>query len=162
MARKPEIDSIDRKILGIIQEDCTLSVQQLAERVGLSANPCWRRVKRLEAEGVIRKRVAILNAEVLGLAMTVFVSIRTSRHDVAWLETFAAAMSRIPEIVEAHRMSGDVDYLLKIVVEDVAHYDRVYRRLITIVPGLSDVSSAFSMESLKYGVAIDLSTIAER
>jgi Lrp/AsnC family transcriptional regulator len=151
---------MDRRLLGIIQEDCTLSVQQLGERVGLSANPCWRRVKRLEAEGVIRKRVALIDPEKVGLGLTAFVTIRTNRHDLAWLESFAAALARIPEIVEAHRMSGDVDYLLKIMVEDIAHYDGVYRRLITAVPGLSDVSSTFSMERLKSGTALDLTLLA--
>ncbi len=151
---------MDRRLLGIIQEDCTLSVQQLGERVGLSANPCWRRLKRLEAEGVIRKRVALIDPEKVGLGLTAFVTIRTNRHDLAWLESFAAALARIPEIVEAHRMSGDVDYLLKIMVEDIAHYDGVYRRLITAVPGLSDVSSTFSMERLKSGTALDLTLLA--
>jgi Lrp/AsnC family transcriptional regulator len=160
MAAKVTLDPIDRRLLGIIQEDCTLSVQQLGERVGLSANPCWRRVKRLEAEGVIRKRVALIDPEKVGLGLTAFVTIRTIRHDLAWLESFAAALARIPEIVEAHRMSGDVDYLLKIMVEDIAHYDGVYRRLITAVPGLSDVSSTFSMERLKSGTALDLTLLA--
>jgi Lrp/AsnC family transcriptional regulator len=159
MPEKPELDSIDRKILGIVQEDCTLSIQQLADHVGLSANPCWRRLKRLEAEGVIRGRVALLDPEALGLAMTVFVAIRTNRHDLAWLDTFAAAMGRIPEIVEAHRMSGEVDYLLKVLVADMAHYDQVYRRLIAAVPGMSDVSSSFSMERLKYGTQVPLSAV---
>jgi Lrp/AsnC family transcriptional regulator len=160
MAVKVALDSMDRRLLGIIQEDCTLSVQQLGERVGLSANPCWRRLKRLEAEGVIRKRVALIDPEKVGLGLTAFVTIRTNRHDLAWLESFAAALARIPEIVEAHRMSGDVDYLLKIMVEDIAHYDGVYRRLITAVPGLSDVSSTFSMERLKSGTALDLTLLA--
>ncbi|HEY2048394.1 MAG TPA: Lrp/AsnC family transcriptional regulator [Caulobacteraceae bacterium] len=160
MAQFPDLDPIDRKILGIIQRDCTLSVQQLAERVGLSANPCWRRLKRLEAEGVIRARVAVLDPEALGLSLTAFVAIRTNRHEAAWLEAFAAAVGRIPEIVEAHRMSGEIDYLLKILVADMAHYDRVYRRLTADVPGLIDVSSTFSMERLKSGAPVDVSTLA--
>ncbi|MBV8684277.1 MAG: Lrp/AsnC family transcriptional regulator [Caulobacteraceae bacterium] len=159
MAKIADLDSIDRKILGIIQEDCTLSVQQLAERVGLSANPCWRRVKRLEAEGVIRSRVAVLDPQALGLALTAFVAIRTNRHDADWLAAFAAAVARIPEIVEAHRMSGDVDYMLKVLVADIAHYDRVYRRLIAAVPGLIDVSSTFSMERLKSGPQVDVTAL---
>jgi Lrp/AsnC family transcriptional regulator len=159
MAHRPVLDSIDRRILGIIQQDCTLSVQQLAERVGLSANPCWRRLKRLESEGVIRARVAVLDPEALGLSLTAFVAIRTNRHEAAWLEAFAAAVARIPEIVDAHRMSGEVDYLLKILVADMAHYDRVYRRLIADVPGLIDVSSTFSMERLKSGAPIDVTAL---
>lgn len=158
--RSIELDPIDRRILGIVQEDATISIQQLAERVGLSANPCWRRLKRLEAGGVIRARVALVDQDAVDLPMTVFVAIRTNRHDVEWLEAFAAAVLRIPEILEAHRMSGDVDYLLKIIARDVAHYDRIYRKLITAAPGLSDVSSSFSMERLKSTTRIDLATVA--
>jgi Lrp/AsnC family transcriptional regulator len=159
MAKIIDIDPIDRRILGIVQEDASLSIQQLAERVGLSANPCWRRLKRLEAEGVIRARVALVDQDAVDLPMSVFVFIRTNRHDVAWLDGFAAAVARIPEIVEAHRMSGDVDYLLKIIARDVAHYDRIYRKLITAAPGLSDVSSSFSMERLKATTRIDLTAL---
>lgn len=159
MTKNVELDPIDRRLLGILQEDCTPTVQQLSERVDLSANPVWRRIKRLEAEGVIQRRVALVSQEAVGLPMTVFVSIKTNRHDLAWLDSLAAAMDRIPEIVEAHRMSGDIDYLLKILVQDVGHYDRVYRRLITAVPGLSDVSSSFSMERLKSTTAIDLTPV---
>ena len=159
MAASVDLDPIDRRLLGILQEDCSLTVQQISDAVGLSPNPVWRRIKRLESEGVIERRVALISPEAVGLPMTVFVSIKTSRHDVAWLDSLAAAMSRIPEIVEAHRMSGDIDYLLKILVRDVGHYDRVYRKLITAVPGLSDVSSSFSMERLKSTTAIDLAAI---
>jgi len=143
-----EIDSIDRAILRELQADASRSVQEIAEGVGLSQTPCWRRIKRLEASGVIERRVALLCPEKLGFGLTVFVSVRTNRHDDDWLERFATAVRRIPEIVEIHRMSGDVDYLLKVMVRDIAEYDRIYKKLISAID-LSDVSSSFSMESIK-------------
>jgi Lrp/AsnC family transcriptional regulator len=160
MTNKLEIDAIDKRILGILQQDATLSIQQIGERVGLSTNPCWRRIKRMEDAGVIERRVALLNPSMLGLATTVFVTIRTNRHDPEWLESFANGIARIPEILECHRMSGDIDYLLKIAVQDISHYDRVYQQLIKSVSGLSDVSSTFSMERLKYGTALDPATFS--
>jgi Lrp/AsnC family transcriptional regulator len=153
-----ELDSIDRLILLSLQEDATLSMHALSEKVGLSPNPVWRRIKRLEEEGVIARRVAVLNLDRLGLGLTTFVAIRTSQHEAGWLETFARAVRSIPEIIECHRMSGDVDYFLKVVVRDMAHYDRVYKALISAVPGLSDVSSTFSMERLKETSRIDPAT----
>lgn len=144
-----KLDFKDRAILEILQRDATLSIQEIGDRVALSANPCWRRIRHMEEAGIIERRVAVVNAPALGLAMTVFVSIRISTHDKAWLERFGAAIRTIPEIVECHRMSGDVDYLLKMLVRDIQHYDRVYQRLISEVPGLSDVSSTFSMEQMK-------------
>ena len=136
-----------------------MPVQQIADQVGLSVNPCWRRIKRLEEDGVIERRVALVNAAAVGLGMTAFVTIRTNQHNQTWLEGFARGVQRIPEIIECHRMSGDIDYLLKIVVRDIAHYDRVYQKLIAEVPGLSDVSSTFSMERLKHGVKLDLQSL---
>jgi Lrp/AsnC family transcriptional regulator len=160
MAKKIDIDSTDRRILSVLQQDVTLSIQQIGERVGLSANPCWRRIKRMEDAGLIERRVALLNSAMVGLATTVFVTIRTNRHDPEWLESFAVGIARIPEILECHRMSGDIDYLLKIAARDIAHYDKVYQLLIQSVPGLSDVSSTFSMERLKYGTALDPATFS--
>lgn len=156
MRDRMNLDSMDRKILNILQEDASLSIQDLGERVGLSVNPCWRRIKRMEEAGVIERRVAIVNPAALGLSATVFVSIRTNKHDREWLASFAAGVAAIPEITECHRMSGTVDYLLKIIVRDIAHYDDVYQRLIRKVPGLEDVSSTFSMERLKFSTAIDV------
>lgn len=144
-----KLDSKDKAILEILQHDATLSIQEIGDRVALSANPCWRRIRHMEEAGIIERRVAVVNPAALGLAMTVFVSIRISAHDRGWLDRFAAAIRTIPEIVECHRMSGDVDYLLKMLVRDIRHYDRVYQRLISEVPGLSDVSSTFSMEQMK-------------
>ncbi len=158
MTIKIELDSIDRKILLALQEDATLSMQALADLVGLSANPVWRRIKRLEDVGVITARVAVVDPQVLGLRLTTFVAVRTSQHEAKWLDTFAKAVRRIPEIIECHRMSGDIDYLLKIIVRDMAHYDKVYKELISAVPGLIDVSSTFSMERLKATSKIDPAT----
>ena len=155
-----ELDSKDIKILSILQKDATRSIQDISNEVGLSNNPCWRRIKRLEEGGVIERRAAIVNPRLVGLGTTAFVNIRINTHDQLWLEKFANCIAAIPEVVECHRMSGDIDYLLKIIVSDLEHYDRVYQRLITNVPGLSDVSSAFSMEQLKHGDVIDAATAA--
>jgi Lrp/AsnC family transcriptional regulator len=142
------LDRTDRRILDILQQEATLTVSEIAERVGLSATPCWKRIKRLEREGVIQRRVALLNREKLGLGVTVIVAIRTARHSEDWLEAFAAGVSRIPEVVEFYRMSGEIDYLLKVVARDIADYDRIYRKL-TKVADLHDVSSSFAMQEIK-------------
>ena len=150
------MDDLDRRILSTLQADASLSVADVAERVGLSTTPCWRRIQRLEADGVIGARVALLDRRKLNVGVTVFVSVRTNQHDLAWLESFAAAVRDIPEVVEFYRMSGDVDYLLKIVVPDIEAYDAVYKDLIRRVT-LADVSSAFAMEQIKYTTALPLS-----
>jgi Lrp/AsnC family transcriptional regulator len=147
------MDPLDRKILGVLQEDASLSLAELAERVGLSPSPCWRRVQKLEADGVIRRRVALLDAEKLNVGVTVFVSVRTSRHDAAWSEAFCKAVAKMPEVIEFYRMSGQVDYLLRVVVPDIAGYDAVYQRLIKIAD-LHDVTSSFAMEVIKYTTAL--------
>ena len=149
-----QLDTIDWAILGVLQADTALPVHEVGERVGLSSNACWRRIKRLEDSGVISRRVALLDPEKLGLNTTVFVAVRTQRHDPAWLEEFSRGVAEIDEISECHRMAGEVDYLLKIVVSDIAHYDRIYRKLIARVPDLADVSSSFSMEKLKATTAL--------
>jgi Lrp/AsnC family transcriptional regulator len=149
------LDRIDRRILDILQVDATRSVAEIGEAVGLSATPCWKRIKRLEREGVIQGRVAILNRDRLGLGVTVIVAIRTAHHSDEWLETFAAGVSRIPEVVEFYRMSGEVDYLLKIVARDIPDYDRIYRKL-TKVADLHDVSSSFAMQEIKSTTALPL------
>lgn len=151
-----KIDSRDRAILRLLQEDATLTIQQIADRVGLSPNPCWRRIKALEDGGVIAKRAAIINPKAVGLRLTAFVTIRTAVHSADWLDRFGRAVAEIPEIVECHRMSGDVDYLLKVLVTDMEHYDFVYRKPIAKVDHLSDVSSGFSMEPLKIGTPIEI------
>ena len=150
-----DLDRMDRAILGALQEDGTLSAAQLGEKVGLSSTPCWKRVKAMEEGGLIEKRVAIVNRDKAGLPVTVFVSLRTNRHDEAWLRKFAASVSSMPEVMEFHRMSGDVDYLLKVVAADIAGYDRFYKRLIQNAQ-LAGVSSAFSMEEIKSTTALPL------
>ena len=151
-----KIDSKDRAILRLLQKDATLTIQQIGEQVGLSPNPCWRRIRVLEESGVIEKRAAIINPKAVGLRLTAFVTIRTAVHSASWLDSFARAVNEIPEIVECHRMSGDVDYLLKVLVTDMEHYDFVYRKLIARIDHLSDVSSGFSMEPLKIGAPIEI------
>ncbi len=153
-----ELDRIDLRILGSLQADASRPIAELAETAGLSTNACWRRVKRLEETGVILKRVALLDPAKLDLGVTVFVAIRTSQHTEAWLEAFAKGVAQIPEVVEFHRMSGEVDYLLKVLVADIAHYDRVYKRLIKTA-SLTDVSSSFAMEQIKYTTALPLGEV---
>ena len=147
------LDAIDRRILRELQRDATIAIADLAQRVGLSQTPCWKRIKRLTDAGVITKRVALLDREKLDLGLVVFVSVRTNRHDQEWLDAFAAAAANLPEIVEFYRLSGDTDYLMKVLVRDIAAYDAFYKRLITAVP-LSDVSSAFAMEQIKSTTAL--------
>jgi len=147
------MDSIDRKLLALLQQDATLPVAELAQRVNLSQTPCWKRVQRLRESGVIRAQVALCDPKKLGVGTTVFVAIRTSEHTEAWAEQFTRAVRDLPEIVEAYRMSGETDYLLKVAVTDIDDYDRVYKQLIRAMP-LSDVSSSFAMEQIKYSTAL--------
>ena len=149
------MDFTDKAILSILQRDSSTPVGEIAESVGLSATPCWRRIKKLEEEGVITKRVALADMAALGLSLTAFISVKTAHHNEAWLEKFAGVIRRIPEIVEVHRMSGEIDYLLKVVVPDMAHYDRVYKKLISAAE-FSDVTSTFSMEVLKQTTELPL------
>ena len=149
------MDEFDKRILSCLQADSRLSLAELAERVGLSTTPCWRRVQRLQADGVIRAHVALLDRQALNLGVTVFVAIRTNQHNAAWLERFAKVVGAIPEVVEFYRMSGDIDYLLRVVVPDIAGYDAVYKRLIRGTE-LFDVSSSFAMEQIKYTTALPL------
>jgi Lrp/AsnC family transcriptional regulator len=149
------IDKIDRKLLALLQHDATLTVAELGERIGLSSTPCWKRLKRLEDEGYIDRRVVLVNRAKVGLPVTVFVSIRTNSHDEKWLVDFAGAISGFPEVVEVYRMSGEVDYLLKVVTSDIDGYDRFYKRLIRAVK-LTDVSSTFAMEQIKSSTELPL------
>jgi Lrp/AsnC family transcriptional regulator len=148
-----DFDPIDRRILRELQADATIPLAELAERIGLSQTPCWKRVKRLTDAGVIEKRVALLDREKLDLGLVVFVAVRTSRHDQDWLDAFAKGAASLPEVVELYRMSGETDYLLKVVVRDIAAYDAFYKRLIAATP-LTDVSSSFAMEQIKYTTAL--------
>jgi len=154
MSDKAKLDPIDWAILSQLQRDASQTVQAIGEQVGLSANPCWRRIRRMEDAGIIAKRVALLDPNAVGLATTVFVSIRINRHDGEWLEAFASAIDALDEVIECHRMAGDIDYMLKLRVRDIADYDRIYQRLIGRVAGLSDVTASFSMEEMKFTTAL--------
>jgi len=143
-----KIDDTDRQILKVLQADSTISLETIAEQLSVSVNTCWRRVRRLEEDGIILSRVAICDPEKLGVGQTVFVAIKTSDHSSAWLKKFDKTVSAIPEVVEFYRMAGDVDYLLKIAVSSVADYDRVYKALISKIE-VDDVSATFAMECLK-------------
>ena len=149
------LDRMDRKILDILQQDCTLPVAEIGKRVGLSTTPCWRRIQKLEELGVIQARVALLDAKKVNVGVTVFVSITTSHHTQDWLDRFHAALNEFPEVVEFYRMSGQVDYLLRVVVPDIERYDTFYKKLIGKIE-LSDVSSAFAMEQIKFTTALPL------
>lgn len=138
----------DKKILRILQRDSTVPVSEIAESVGLSQTPCWRRIKKLEEEGIVKGRVALVDPRAVGLRLTAFVSVKAARHDDQWLARFAAHIRSIPEVIELHRMSGDFDYLMKIVCADMAAFDLIYKKLITGAD-FSDVTSTFSMETLK-------------
>jgi Lrp/AsnC family transcriptional regulator len=142
------IDAMDRKILRILQTDATLSLQGIAKRVGLSQTPCWNRIQRLEGSGVIERRVALLSPEAVGFGLTVFVSIESADHSNEWLQRFAGTITDMPEVMDLYRMAGDVDYLLKVVVPDIASFDAFYKRLIGVVP-LKNVTSRFAMERIK-------------
>ena len=149
------MDKQDRKILELLQKDGALTAAEVAERIGLSKAPCWRRIRRLEEEGVIKQTVALLNARHLNLGTTVFVTLKTANHSEAWFEKFVKAVRDIPEVVEIHRMSGDVDYLMRIVVPDIDAYDLVYKRLIASVE-FKDVSASFALETIKHTTALPL------
>jgi len=155
------MDAIDRKLLGILQLDAALSLDELSERVGLSRNACWRRVKRLEDDGVIKARVTLLDASRINVGLTAFITLRATEHSAKWLDQFSRAARDIPEIVAVYRMTGDVDYLLQAVIPDVAAYDRLYKRLIGRIT-LADVSSSFVMEEIKATTVLPLDYAPER
>jgi Lrp/AsnC family transcriptional regulator len=143
-----EMDAIDRKILTVLQADSNISIAELADQVGLSQTPCWKRIQRLEQSGVIIKRVALVAPEKIGLGLTVFVQIETADHSGPWLEKFADSVAAMPEVIEFYRMAGDVDYMLRVVVADMAAYDTFYKKLIETIP-LKNVTSRFAMERIK-------------
>jgi Lrp/AsnC family transcriptional regulator len=148
MSADKDIDRLDREILRLLSVDASLSLADIAAKVGLTPTPCWKRIRRMEQEGIIRRRVAVLDPDKVGLPVSVFVAVETADHSSDWLARFARVIENTPEIVDAWRMSGDVDYLLHVVVPDIAAYDQFYRKLIGAVP-LRNVSSRFSMERLK-------------
>ena len=149
------MDEADRRILRLLQEDATLSLAEISERVGLSSTPCWKRIQKLERSGVIRRRVALLDPDKIGAGVTVFVSIRTDQHSRDWLDNFADQVAGMPEVMEFYRMAGDVDYMLRVVVPDIAAYDAFYKKLIGVMP-LTDVTSRFAMETIKYSTTLPL------
>lgn len=149
------MDRLDKKILRLLQEDATLAVADIAKKVGLSTTPCWRRIQKLEEEGVIQRRVAVLSPEKVNTRVNVFISIRTSSHSLEWLKRFSEVVQEFPEVVEFYRMSGDVDYLIRVVVPDIAAYDAFYKKLIARIE-IRDVSSAFAMEQIKYTTQLPL------
>jgi Lrp/AsnC family transcriptional regulator len=149
------MDRLDRKILRLLQENTTLAVADIAKKVGLSTTPCWRRIQKLEEEGVIQRRVAILDPVKVNARVTVFVAIRTNMHSLEWLKRFSEVVQQFPEVVEFYRMSGDVDYLLRVVVPDIAAYDAFYKKLIAKIE-IRDVSSTFAMEQIKYTTELPL------
>jgi len=149
------MDAIDRKILAVLQDNAALSVAEIGSRVGLSSTPCWKRIQRLEADGVILKRVALVDQNRIGLGVTVFVSIETGDHSQDWLDRFAKTVTAMPEVMEFYRMAGDVDYMLRVVVPDIAGYDAFYKRLIAAVP-LKNVTSRFAMEKIKSTTALPI------
>jgi Lrp/AsnC family transcriptional regulator len=149
------MDATDRKILALLQEDASLSVAEIGNRVGLSSTPCWKRIQRLEADGVLTKRVALIDQDKLGLGVTVFVSIETGDHSQDWLDRFAQTIGSMPEVMEFYRMAGDVDYMLRVVVTDIAGYDAFYKKMIAAVP-LKNVTSRFAMEKIKSTTALPI------
>ena len=153
---KRNLDAVDLKLLEMLQRDAETPLSELAEAVHLSSTPCWRRIQRLKESGVITRQVALLDPRKINLKVTAFVAIKTNQHNPQWFQALRDAVRDIPEVVEFYRMSGDVDYLLRVVVPDIAGYDSVYQRLINAV-GLSDVSSSFAMEELKFTTALPLS-----
>ena len=152
------MDAIDRKILAVLQDNASLSVAEIGSRVGLSSTPCWKRIQRLEADGVILKRVALVDQDRIGLGISVFVSIETGDHSQDWLDRFAKTVTAMPEVMEFYRMAGDVDYMLRVVVPDIAGYDAFYKKLIATVP-LKNVTSRFAMEKIKSTTALPLPEI---
>lgn len=146
------MDEIDRKLLGFLQQDATIPISVLAEQVGLSATPAWKRIQKMEQAGVITRRVALVDPDLIGIGLTVFVAIEAHEHSPDWLAAFAAAITDLPEVMDAYRMAGEVDYMLRVAVTDMAEFDAFYKRLIAAVP-LKNVTSRFAMERLKQTTA---------
>ncbi len=149
------MDEMDRRILRILQEDCSLPVSDVARQVGLSNSPCWKRINRMQNDGIIKRQTAVLDAGRLGFGLTVFVSIKTGEHSTGWLEEFSGTITAMPEVLEFHRMAGEVDYMLKVVVRDMAAFDEFYKNLIDLT-ALSEVTSRFSMEKIKETTALPI------
>ena len=149
------MDDIDRALLDILQQDATLSIAQMAERVGLSATPCWKRIQKLEAQGIITRRVAVVDPDRVGVGLSVLVGVEAGEHTPEWLQRFSEGVAALPEVMEVYRMAGDVDYMLRVAVADMAEYDAFYKRLIAVAP-MKNVTSRFAMERMKYTTAYPL------
>ncbi len=149
------MDETDRKILRLLQRDASTPLEEIARKVKLSKTPCWNRIKKMEAQGIIQGRIALVAADKVGLGVTVFVALRTDRHEPDWMQRFAAASREMPEIMEVYRLAGTIDYLLKVVVKDMAAYDDFYRRLTAKVP-LFDVNSMIAMERIKSATCLPI------
>lgn len=153
-----DLDLIDRKIVAELMRDATLPVAQIADKVGLSQTPCWKRIQKLEAAGILRGRVALADPARIGFGLTVFVGIEAPDHTAAWRESFARATAAIPEIMEVHRMAGEMDYLLRVAVRDMGAFDALYKRLTDAVP-IKNVTSHFAMERMKFTTAYPVDTL---
>ena len=149
------MDVTDRKILSVLQSDASLSIAEIGHRVGLSSTPCWKQIQKLETDGVIERRVALIDQDKVGLGITVFVSVETADHSEEWLKNFAELVSAMPEVMEFYRMAGDVDYMLRVVTTDIHGYDSFYKRLIAAIP-LKNVTLRFAMEKIKSTTALPL------
>ena len=153
MTEKIHLDQVDRKILYFLQQDASMTIKEISAKVRLSPTPCWKRIQRMEDLGVIRSRVALLDPEKVDAGITVFLAVKTDKHNAAWSRQFSEVMSSFPEIMEIYRMSGEVDYLLRIVVPDIPAYDALYKAIIGKI-ALSDMTSMFAMEQMKYTTAL--------
>ncbi len=152
-----QLDKTDKTLLTLLQQNASLSLSELAEKVNLTTTPCWKRLKRLEDEGIIQQRVALLNADKLGVNFIAFVHIKTSDHSQKWYKSFVAAVAQFPEVMEFYRMAGEYDYMMKVVARDMAGFDEFYKRMVNNITGISNVTSTFAMEPLKYTTALPLS-----
>lgn len=151
-----QLDRIDKTLLNLLQQDATLSLNDLADAVNLTTTPCWKRLKKLEESGVIEGRVALLNPEKLELSFTAFVLVKTSDHSHGWYSHFVETVSEFPEVMEFYRMAGEYDYMMKVLVKDMPCFDRFYKKLVNSVAGISNVTSTFAMEPLKYTTALPI------
>ncbi|GAB2657628.1 Lrp/AsnC family transcriptional regulator [Vibrio panuliri] len=156
MGERVKLDKVDRLLLAALQEDATMPLNELAKTVNLTTTPCWKRLKRLEEEGVITKRVALLDPDKIGINFTAFVQVKTCDHSHAWYERFVLAVFDMPEVMDFYRMAGEYDYMMRVQVEDMAAFDRFYKQLVNQVDGLTNVTSTFAMESLKFTTVLPL------
>ncbi|MGV3001434.1 Lrp/AsnC family transcriptional regulator [Vibrio sp.] len=150
------LDKVDKTLLNMLQQDTTTSLQELADTVNLTTTPCWKRLKRLEEQGMIDKKVALLNPERLGLSFVAFALIKTNNHSNEWYQAFVDTVSEFPEVMEFYRMAGEFDYMMKVLVSDMKAYDEFYKKLVNSVEGISNVTSTFAMESIKYTTALPI------